>query len=622
MRWKMEKLRMILRFGRDTAMQVMAILEWLSGIVHEDDRILVNFPGYRRYFYFEFPLRYGDKPRPASHPSEGKAITFIVRQPSDEVLDDSWVKIFSSPTIEFFENKVRISGTPPLRWGLADEEKKLALKVARDALEKSLSNGERLGREYFRGLPARFFLKTDLDVSLWVSGHFRGSHIVENRHLVEGIQEAAIAASRDSRFKPLDAGELKDTRIEITIMHRPRMPITERERQRNQIFPEKGYLAELRSARGYYLPQVFNVKRFRTLHEFLVSLAVEKAKIQRSLFRNVRVYVFEVDGFIDSKDHQTPLTLWGPIVKPKGQPLAKNHVLSRLKMAADWLCRMQEPDGNIPAITDPLTGRQMQIDWPRLAFTAWAMFEFARVVHEPRYADASRRCLEYLRKHLFDDRYASTCHHILAHAFYGQLALSMGRHLQIKECADMVLRRLEHLPFEPVTFSNIASFLHRLSKYNEVFHRPASKLVAVLKENFEKTLQGRDDIQLAAWLELANTFWEVDTGFSHRIMEWAKSYHLPNGMFPASTSTNSGYTRSTAKAFEVLALDSVGNNGAIEKTLVWLFSMQYTEDDLFFAKDGYHSKLRGGFRHDYFNTEAWIDAAAHVLLGGSRLINK
>lgn len=28
----------------------------------------------------------------------------------------------------------------------------------------------------------------------------------------------------------------------------------------------------------------------------------------------------------------------------------------------------------------------------------------------------------------------------------------------------------------------------------------------------------------------------------------------------------------------------------------------------------------GAFRHDYFNSECWIDAASHVLLGGARLL--
>ncbi len=34
---------------------------------------------------------------------------------------------------------------------------------------------------------------------------------------------------------------------------------------------------------------------------------------------------------------------------------------------------IQEPDGNFPPDMNPLTNRHTQIDWPRLAFTAWAL---------------------------------------------------------------------------------------------------------------------------------------------------------------------------------------------------------------------------------------------------------
>ncbi len=69
--------------------------------------------------------------------------------------------------------------------------------------------------------------KADLDVALWVNGALRGSAVVENKVLGEGLLQATVLASRDARFKPLELNELPGTRIEITAFSDLRIPLSE-----------------------------------------------------------------------------------------------------------------------------------------------------------------------------------------------------------------------------------------------------------------------------------------------------------------------------------------------------------------------------------------------------------
>ncbi|MFY9461955.1 MAG: AMMECR1 domain-containing protein, partial [Candidatus Sungiibacteriota bacterium] len=451
----------------------------------------------------------------------------------------------------------------------------------------------------------------------------RGSAVVENRNLGKGIAEAAIIASHDGRFKPLSFGELPYTRIEITVMSDLRLPLSEYERKKNVVYSEKGYLLKSGSAKGWYLPAVFNVRRFRNLEEFLGDLAQEKAGVRRDFHRDADVCMFEVNDFIESSNHQTSLQLAGPIVGTVFELKILNsgpHILdSRLRMAADWLCRIQEPDGNIPPVINPLTGLQTQIDWPRLAFVAWSLAEFGKMINEEKYIQAAEKSADYLRKHLLGNYELRITNYELTLAYFGQLALASGRLPEAALAASKILDRLNSLNFEAIAFSQIASFFKKMSGADRRFLAPFENLAKILKENFDKNLKSRQPMSLAVWAELVNTFRDVEPEFSQKVAEWLMGNQLQNGAFSESTASDFVYTRGTSKIFEVLALEQEKNKEAIEKALDWLFSMQYDEENAFFVPEEIRPKILGAFRHDYFNHETWIDSAGHLLLGATRL---
>lgn len=613
--------------------QLKAIFNWLTTVVGEKDIISVKLSDEKGYFFFELPLRYGDAPKKGKALPPGREITFRVgaRGVFSEKDSEDWIKIFGSPHLEVFEKKNRIKDVmPPLRWGLKEEDKVYALSLARKAIQEFLDSGRVINPPELKDWPRRFFIKTDLDVALWINGALRGSAVVENFALGEGIIHGARLACRDSRFKPLSADELSAARIEITIFSDPRLPLSKKELERNEIYPEKGYVLEKDGKRGWFLPEVFNVQRFSNLNQFLGELAEQKAGIKRDMYKSAKISIFEVDDFIESRDHKRARSLHGPVVKQNLELGIRNFEF-RARMAADWLCRIQEPDGNIPPIIDPLTGRAMrQIDWPRLAFSVWALAEFGKAVNEEKYIKAAEKSHEYLTKYLIPSSQFMPPAFELTLAYFGQLALSLNKSREAAMAAEKILARLPGLSFEPIAFSQIASFFKNLPGKDKHATSALENLLAILKGNFERNTKKGRLMNLASWAELVNTFIGVDNEFAGQVAEWLKNKQLPSGAFPESTESNFasapapnlawGYTRGTGKIFEVLMMTSEENMGAITRALAWLLNMQYDEENTFFIPSANRSRVLGGFRHDYFNHEAWIDAAGHVLLGGARMM--
>lgn len=630
MRWWLEWLYILSRLGQDTTRQVAAVLDWTFEIAKEDDRVIVAFPNYRRGFYFEFPLRHGDHPRGERKSADLGRATFVIRKPENDLLPEgNWVKIFIAPLVEVYERRSRISGAPPLRWKLDAGERKAALGVARKTLERFLETGIRPDQKEFRDLPSRLHFMADLDVALWIDGRLRGSHVVENRPLWEGIVEAAIGASRDGRFKPVEFPELEHARIEITLFSSPRVPLTESDKKRNRILPEKGYCLTYRSAMGWYLPEVFNVRRFRMLNELVENLAQEKAGISYADAHKADVSIFEVDDFIESSDHSRALPLWGPVVQENSEFSIKNLEL-RLRMAADWLCNIQQPSGNIPPIIDPLTGRETQIDWPRLALTAWALAELGNAQGEKAYRNASEKTFHYLKRFLLDTPLPlSAYNRHLSLVYMGQLAISLGEHKGALAAATAISSSTG-LAFEPILFSQIASFFAEYAKSDSRYLTHAQHYAGIANERFKKEKREKAAMPLALWAELANSFMQLaeitnqeqQQMTAEGIFDWLEGQQLANGAFPESTVSDFAYTRGTSKILEVLARHPQNKNAVLNKALLWLLSMQFNDDSSFFVGERLRPRLMGAFRHDYLNQEAWIDSAAHFILGGAALLKR
>ena len=128
-------------------------------------------------------------------------------------------------------------------------------------------------------------------------------------------------------------------------------------------------------------------------------------------------------------------------------------------------------------------------------------------------------------------------------------------------------------------------------------------------------------MSLAEWAELAAAF-PTDSNTSREVRDWLRSWQLPSGAFPETTTSDFVYSRGTGKVFEVLALRPAESPGALDRALAWLLSMQYRPNSAFFVPYEHWGRVLGGLRHDYYGPDAWIDAAGHFLLGLARLLGR
>jgi len=632
--------------------QLEAIFDWLSGIVDQNDLILLERKGKQEGYYFKFPLKLGSKPEKAGEFDGSKAGFFIRFFPGKKnAQGGEWQKIFLSPELEVYENKERFNSKQfrPLNWDLDEEEKKTALKIARKSIEIFLEE-KRIPKitDFSFFLSGAFHQKTDLDVALWVNGALRGSAVAENTILSEGIIRASIYACRDTRFKPLEFDELKDTRIEITLFSDLKIPLSKSLIDKNEIFYDKGYLlkkglpAQAGEKHGWFLPEVFNILSFKNLKEFLFRLGTEKASLppEEIFNKETEIFIFEVDDFIEGEHGQEILSLDGPMAKSE-----KCHLKESACLAADWLIKIQEPDGNFIPITNPLTGKTSQLDWPRSIFTGWSLVEFGKAVGNPSYIDAGRKNFSYGKKYILDEQIIKNLDSEgLVLAYLGQEALSLGYPQEALQCGNRILEKESQLKFEPILFSQIGSFLAELSRIDKNFMAPALRFGEKTRITFDNNLRQERPMQLAVWAELANLYlklFEIQNDDSHlqtvrKVIDWLLSHQLDNGSFRAANNSDSNfaYTRGTAKIAEVLAgifilekqidrsFDPAYYKICLEKAFEWLKMMQYSfENSYFIPKKNLNSAI-GGFRHDYFNQEVWIDSAGHFLLAGGRFLKR
>lgn len=190
-------------------------------------------------------------------------------------------------------DKSRVVGYAAIgAWEKEDSFKKEALAIARNTLEKHLS-----------GLPlpplspqsSKLFQKLGAFVTLRKKGELRGciGEFEPNKPLYEVIQETAIAAAKnDPRFPPVSAQELKDIKIEISVMT-PRRKINN---WREIELGKHGVVIQHGRQGGTFLPQVAKETGW-SLEEFLSQLCTQKAGLPAHCYKSpdVNLYVFEVE---------------------------------------------------------------------------------------------------------------------------------------------------------------------------------------------------------------------------------------------------------------------------------------------------------------------------------------
>lgn len=457
--------------------------------------------------------------------------------------------------------------------------------------------------------------RVNLDVAFWVDGELRASAILaENVPLSLALGRCTDRALHDGRFRPLVESELPQLRIEITCFG-PWQRLTLAERKRDAIDLAAGYVACVDGKpRGWYLPMVHNAVAFKSLGHLLQSLIYEKGKLSRQDAKRVTIYTFPTTGCIETGLGGTVI-MHGPLPE---LPLKKSQ--ETLDPALQWILQQEINPGVFLPRRIPGRITTQSIDWPRLGFTASVLSETAEGLEYEPARKAAERILVFLKGELPTTTIIGRDAQALASIYAGLALVTLGR---LEEARWWYREALNYQSFEKL---NPIGALHLTKLALLVGERDqAERWFQVLWRQWERE---RDTVQLALYPELlvvANKLFEVtrDASFlrqAETIGDWYVRQQNEEGSFLFSLgSVRTPYIRGTGKILEVLALMPERYREALERGIGYIAQFQYTEENSYHIPLSQQADFLGGFRHDPFNREAWIDAAGHVVLALVRM---
>jgi AmmeMemoRadiSam system protein B/AmmeMemoRadiSam system protein A len=231
-------------------------------------------------------------------------LTLMYMTEDDKSIEYKHLGYMNSGDTPYYGDKKRVVGYNAIAvvkeseegdFTLTEEQKKLLLDVARDELAKVV------GAKSDVDLPSEDVLDKELGahagafVSLYNQGKLRGciGQFIGDKPLWRTVQEMTDAsATRDTRFYPVQKEELKDIKIEISVLTPLKKinDISEIKLGRDGIYIKKGYNS------GTFLPQVAT-KTGWSLEEFLGHCARDKAHIGWDGWKDAEIYTYEAIVF-------------------------------------------------------------------------------------------------------------------------------------------------------------------------------------------------------------------------------------------------------------------------------------------------------------------------------------
>ena len=549
------------------------------------------------------------------------------------VTKKSWHLVFYASGIEIWESVLRHGEVLPIRFGIREEEKKRILNFARKCMEGFFKNttvekDEQDTTDVLKGEET-----ANMDVALWINGDLRGSIIIENRSLYEGVRHASLSALRDKRMKPVELHELVDAQIEITIFSDLRLPLRKKDINNLNIDGRKGYYVIYEGKYGWYLPAVFNCVKFKRMVHLRESLILEKAKISQESIDGVSLYAYMVEGFMEGGGGEVLLldgaVAYKEIDVKNSPPLFIEEVRARGDLAAEWLLSMQDEDGFMPLYADAIHSSFGRMDWVRLACTVHALACYGEVTDSEKFLKGARRTLNYLAHHLLGITNFSANESIAALVYLARTAMVMNENIMLRDIMLQIMLHRQSLNYEPILMANMATLFALQASDNPSLLREGKAFAGQVFDDFQTKLNEKKHIQLAQYPELAHalellyrlTGEDIYAKKVTQVKEWLLAQQFGNGAFPSDTHSSFIYSRGTGKIFEMLAATPELHTKALEKSFKWLARMQYGEDNAYFVAPAFRSRIHGGLRHDHANSEAWIDSAGHFLLGIARIIS-
>lgn len=528
-----------------------------------------------------------------------------------------WKRFFATSYVEAWEEVGRHGDALPIWHGLTDAERAYLLSVVRENISHRLRTGESFSIESFPQ-EGRLNQSAFAAVSAWCGGEMRGCMLAFEHSCLESVIEASTRMLSDSRYRALDFDELPDVRFEVAAIFDLGIPVVSRDWKRNDIYVEKAYRMQTGARSAWYLPEVLNSAHFSDLTDFSSQLA-RKGGFSSA---DAHVEMFEVDDFIESAGGADVTVLSGPV--PVSRPVQRTSdpyvaFSDMFEHAADHLKYLVQERAVLPKAVDPFDVRTFNtVSLGRCAFTMHGMLTYAQAVDDAGLRQAGERLYEKT-KLLYG---AAPVHEqLLMSAYLGMAARDLGRVEDTKMFRETLLRaELQEQEVQPIPFLQTARFF--LSDGDTAVHARGAALCERVLAEFSRAKDNGTPISLAEYADLLVVTRQLGAEYrtvGEEISRWYESYQHDDGSFPNYTTGGLPYTRGTSKILESLAYDAARREGVVERALGWLARMQYAEDSMFFVPASRRHLLRGGFRHDVCNMQAWPDAAGHVLVGAARL---
>ena len=170
-------------------------------------------------------------------------------------------------------------------------EQEFLLKVARTTLENYFSNREKFEP---RSTNPKLWQKRGVFVTLTEKGELRGciGYIEPIESVILAVRDNAISASHDPRFLPLEREELKQIRIEISVLTEA-LPTTLEDIQTGD-----GVVIKQGSSQATYLPQVWQELSDR---EMFFSTLCQKAGLAADCYLQPGLEFFKYQAMVFSE---------------------------------------------------------------------------------------------------------------------------------------------------------------------------------------------------------------------------------------------------------------------------------------------------------------------------------
>ncbi|MFH1474135.1 MAG: TIGR00296 family protein [Candidatus Aenigmatarchaeota archaeon] len=172
------------------------------------------------------------------------------------------------------------------------------LKLSRESIENYVKTGKRI--DVPTDFPEELKEKRGVFVTLYKKGMLRGCIGLPypQKPLIEGLVEAACLACRDPRFEPLEENELKNIKIEVSVLTEPVLIENFQKNYKKEIeLGKHGLIIRNGIMGGLFLPKV-PIDQKWNLEQYLENLCYKAGLTADSWLDPMsKIYKFEANTF-------------------------------------------------------------------------------------------------------------------------------------------------------------------------------------------------------------------------------------------------------------------------------------------------------------------------------------